>query len=141
MSPLLLRLVANLYTVDRMLEAADHEHEHLTGKDFASKGVYFCFGHKESCEDDCREDHSSEKRLDHPEFKQYDLEFGSPHLWKWGAGDMPLNLPHYIHRGILMDSMCEGLSFALKGSAEMLFGQSKLLAQKCHQLFAHRIRS
>jgi hypothetical protein len=134
-------LVANLDTVHKMLEAADLRHGHLTGKDFASKGVYFRFGHKESCEDDCPEDHSSERTLDHPEFKQYELDLGSTQLWKWGAGDMPLNLPHYSHRGILMDSMCECLVFDLKRSAEMLFRLSKLLAQKCHQLFAHRIRS
>ena len=141
MSPLLLRLVANLDTVSKMLEAKDLNRGHLTGKDFASEGDYDRFGHKGSCPDKCQEDHDSERALDHPNFKQYELEMGSARRWRWGAGEMPPNLPHYIHRGILMESMCEVLSFALKRSAESLFALSKLLAQKCHQLFANRIRS
>lgn len=141
MSPLLLRLVADLDTVSKMLEVADLKCGHLTGKDFASEGVYFRFGHKESCPNDCQEDHESERALDHPNFKQYELEIGSAQRWAWGAGEIPLNLPHYIHRGILMESMCEVLVFALKRSAERLFALSKLRAQKCHQLFANRICS
>ena len=141
MSPLLLRLVANLDTVRKMLEAADLKYGHLAGKDFASEGVYFRFSHKKSCPNDCQKDHESERALDHPNFKQYDLEIDSEQRWTWGAGQIPPNLPHYIHRGILMESMCEVLLFALKRSAERLFALSKLLAQKCHQLFANRIRS
>jgi hypothetical protein len=138
----MLRLVANLDSVNKMLEAPDLKHGHLSDKDFASTSVYSRFAHKESCSNDCREDHSCRGAPDHPEFKQYALEYGAAHLWEWGAGHrIPLSLPHYLLRGILMDGMCDYLMFALKRSAEMLFRKSKLLAQRCHQLFANRVRS